>query len=352
MPRPRKHRRLPNGIKPDAVPQHVSWDEQGARWVLRWKDPETGKLRSRRVGGQDATLRSLMDASDAILGQIAVRPTAETMSALVDAYRGSADWRDLAPTTKKDYGYAIQSILGAETKGGAPVGETLARSWTPVSVRQYVDRRGESSRSRANKELRVLSILFAWGRERGLVESNPAERVKSLRVTTKARYVTDAEYEAFLAFAGQRFPYIPPAAEIAYLCRMRLAEVLSLRRSDLHEDGVWFDRRKNSRDGIATWTPRLRAAIDAALELHGKIAGLYVVRGASNGRMPESTFKTAWGRSMREWAAQGGGRFMFHDLKRKGVTDMDGDKLAASGHRSASMLKVYDLSRAKAPATR
>jgi hypothetical protein len=36
--------------------------------------------------------------------------------------------------------------------------------------------------------------------------------------------------------------------------------------------------------------------------------------------------------------------FRFHDLKRKGTTDAKGDKLAASGHKSAAMLTVYDVS--------
>jgi hypothetical protein len=68
--------------------------------------------------------------------------------------------------------------------------------------------------------------------------------------------------------------------------------------------------------------------------------------------MAESTFKRAWGRAMRSWAAAGNRRWMFHDAKRKGVTDFVGDKLAASGHRSQAMLRVYDLSRSEAKATR
>lgn len=36
-------------------------------------------------------------------------------------------------------------------------------------------------------------------------------------------------------------------------------------------------------------------------------------------------------------------RFTFHDLKRKGVSDTTGNKLDSSGHRTASMLNVYDV---------
>jgi hypothetical protein len=36
-------------------------------------------------------------------------------------------------------------------------------------------------------------------------------------------------------------------------------------------------------------------------------------------------------------------RFTLHDLKRKGVSDFEGDKLAASGHQSPQMLQIYDV---------
>jgi len=49
---------------------------------------------------------------------------------------------------------------------------------------------------------------------------------------------------------------------------------------------------------------------------------------------------------MLTYASQNDGiePFRFHDLKRKGTTDAKGDKLAASGHKSAAMLTVYDVS--------
>jgi len=41
-----------------------------------------------------------------------------------------------------------------------------------------------------------------------------------------------------------------------------------------------------------------------------------------------------------------------HDLKRKGVSDAQGDKLTASGHRSSAMLKIYDVLPLRAKSTR
>jgi len=210
-------------------------------------------------------------------------------------------------------------------------------------VRKYVDRRGQDSRSRANHELRYLKRVWSWGYERDLAPSNLPKGVSGLSTPPRTRYVEDGEYLAFLRHAAPRAPYLVPVAELAYLCRLRLAEVLDLRRSDMRDDGPFTARRKGSKDAVNAWTPRLKLAVQGALSLHGSIASLYLVPGASRGRMGESTVQAAWQRAMVEWAAQGNPRFTLHDLKRNGVSDAEGDKLAASGHRSAAMLKVYDV---------
>ena len=64
-------------------------------------------------------------------------------------------------------------------------------------------------------------------------------------------------------------------------------------------------------------------------------------------------FKSAWQRSIAKAVKKSRiERFTFHDLKRKGVSDFSGDKLLASGHHSASMLRIYDVSIGRIPATK
>ena len=66
-------------------------------------------------------------------------------------------------------------------------------------------------------------------------------------------------------------------------------------------------------------------------------------------RIQVSSLKTALARigTAAEQAAKERGiefvRFTFHDLKRKGVSDKEGDKQRVSGHRTASMLNFYDV---------
>lgn len=348
---PRKRERsakLPHGIKGDALPPYVYWDPSGnGRWMWRYRD-EDNHWRSKRIAGPMATLREIWDVYEA-----STRETqTNTLRDLVSRFEASPQWSDLGKLTQRDYQFCAAAILETTTKAGLPLADTNLSDWTPGTVRAYCDRRAEHSRSRANHELRYLRRLFSWAHERDIIASNPARGVKALKEPPRQRYVQDGEYAAFLEFAGPRYPYLVPIVELAYLCRLRLSEVLDLKRADVREDGLYAARRKGSKDALTGWSSRLRAAVDCALALHGQIASLYVIPGADRGRLKESTVQTAWQRSMTEWAARGNERWTLHDAKRKGVSDVDGDKLAASGHRSSAMLRVYDVLPSKAPATR
>jgi integrase len=316
--------------------------------MLRRYDPDTRRLSAQRLAGPRATLREIWDAYE-----LATRAApAQTVGDLVRTFQASPAWADLAPETQRDYSACAARLAEQTTRAGVPVTDTRLADWTPGAVRAYVDRRAESSRSRANHELRFLRRLFAWAAERDLMASNPARGVKTLREPPRQRYVGEGEYVAFLTHAAPRYPYLVPVAELAYLCRLRLSEVCDLRREDVSGEGLYAARRKGSKDAMTTWTPRLRDAVQGALSLHGPVASLYLIPGPTRGRMPESTVQSAWQRAMVEWAKLGNERFTLHDLKRKGISDAQGDKLAASGHRSPAMLRVYDVLPSKAPATR
>jgi integrase len=59
--------------------------------------------------------------------------------------------------------------------------------------------------------------------------------------------------------------------EIAYLCRMRLAEVVDLTDADERPEGLYIRRRKGSKDNITEWNPRLENAWKAAKDMRSKI---------------------------------------------------------------------------------
>ena len=127
-------------------------------------------------------------------------------------------------------------------------------------------------------------------------------------------------------------------------------------------NGLLIKRRKGSRDNITAWNDRLRMAWQTAISTRNAILDdrkqphpirpedRYVFISERTGdRIQVSRLKIALARvgTAADLAAKEQGidfvRFTFHDLKRKGLSDTEGIKLDASGHRIASMLNVYDV---------
>jgi len=65
--------------------------------------------------------------------------------------------------------------------------------------------------------------------------------------------------------------YVAPCMELAYLCRMRMSEVLDLTDANYLESGLLVKRRKGSKNNITEWTPRLSAAWNIAIKTRNQI---------------------------------------------------------------------------------
>lgn len=157
--------------------------------------------------------------------------------------------------------------------------------------------------------------------------------------------------------------YLASVMELAYLCRLRGIEVVTLTDANELEEGILTNRRKASRDNIVRWTPRLRTVWDGAKALRARIwefrktpipmtaSKRFIIVASHGGPLRKTSLDTAWQRFITLAIADGEidqeDRFALHDLKRRGITDTIGtraEKQEASGHRDAKMLDVYDHS--------
>lgn len=148
-----------------------------------------------------------------------------------------------------------------------------------------------------------------------------------------------------------------------YLCRLRGIETITLTDENELEEGVLTNRRKGSRDNIVRWTPRLRAAWDAAKAVRTetwdkrkkpvplRAEQRFLIVSSTGGQLSKSGLDTAFQRlilqAIEKKILTEEQRFGMHDFKRKGITDTVGtraDKQQASGHKDESMMDVYDLS--------
>jgi len=344
MARPRKKGRN--------VPPGVYFGK--GRWYYRDGTGET------KLADADATEKQVWDACVALRNGTSITAQhsaakAGTLEWLCDEYLASPRFAKRAPSTRRDYENCKKSVCVRITKDGRVFGTIPAKSITPGVLQRYLDMRGEQSPSRANKEIAFLGVVFAHGYRRELVKDNPARGLEKFEIEPRQRYVTDAEYQAVYDRAPE---WLQLCMEFAYLCRLRRGEVIGPDLTDAHgvvvglhrehvlDEGMRVIRSKGSRTQIITWTPRLKGVVKRALKLPSNPATMkHLIHDKRGQKIRSEAFKSAWGRLMKKAVRETGVKpFTFHDLKRKGVTDAEGDKLQASGHKSASMLAVYDVS--------
>jgi integrase len=123
----------------------------------------------------------------------------------------------------------------------------------------------------------------------------------------------------------------------------RVSDVLALRRADLTDEGVAFVQHKTGAKVTLRWTPDLRAAVDAALALHGPVKRLTVFYGRRNdgGSPGYQTILKQWQRAVKKAGVPDAN---LHDLRAVAVTDAHRqglDAQALAGHSSAAMTRRY-----------
>lgn len=224
----------------------------------------------------------------AALTQNAPTPKAGTLAGLIRAYRGSTEFGDLAPRTKADY-LALCDYL-------APIGDTALSKFTRPLVVKIRDKAADKlGRRRGSYVKTVLSILFAWGAERGLMADNPAAGIRDIRrdkARPKAnRPWTDAERDAVLTAAE---PRLRAALALMAFTGIDPGDAVRLRRDQIKGGSLLIDRAKT---GQAVAVPLaalagLRAALDA-MPPHDAVT---VLASASGKPWTVSGLQTAWHR--------------------------------------------------------
>lgn len=97
-----------------------------------------------------------------------------TLGLLIHQYRAHRDFLELAPRTRDDYQKCFDYLH--------PIRDTPLTRFTPPLVVHIRDKAGEQIGVRWGNYVRtVMSVLFAWGVERGFLAANPASRIKSIR---------------------------------------------------------------------------------------------------------------------------------------------------------------------------
>jgi integrase len=239
-------------------------------------------------------------------------------------------------------------------------GRMQPRTVTAVHVAQYRDARcdkhGRKAPVRANRELSLLSTVFAYGLELGWCTINPCRGVRRNRERPRTRNVEQAEYDGFLAFAraqGTTARMLAATAVLTYLTSQRRQDVLALRVSEIRDDGIHVTQLKSGGTVkvVIEWTDALRAAVADARSIERPVASMYLICNRHGQRYTDSGFKAMWNRLQVAWHEAGGTRFHYHDLRARSVGKLKADGRQAkdiTGHTTETTAeRIYDRRTAK-----
>ena len=200
----------------------------------------------------------------------------------------------------------------------------------------------------ANHDLEVLSHMFTkcieWGARVGHPMTN--KQVVKFSLPPRDRYVTDPELTAALTLASR---FIREYIALKLLVGARKGELLSIRLSDIDDEGITIHRSKGGKSSVYEWTPALREVVNAIRANRKKVGGLYLFSSrngqpyiADDGKT--SGFDSIWQRFMAKVVKAGIERFTEHDLRAKVASDTTLERAKELlGHADSSTVteKVY-----------
>ena len=267
-------------------------------------------------------------------------PDIKTYKSLAERFFKSPDFFELAAETQKDYRKYSVKVLSV-------FGDMPSDAIKPEHVRKYMDKRGLKSRTQANREKAFMSRVFRWGYERGLVKHNPTKGVKQFKEQARDRYVTDSEYSRLHSVAPE---VVKIAMELAYLCCARQADILELKKSQIIDEGILIKQSKTSVTQIKGWSPRLKDVIGQAanLPLKSGMNSIFVIHQPSGAKYTRDGFNSRWLKAKQQAKTAYPDMdfdFTFHDLKAKGISDLEGNiytKQEISGHKDVKQTARYN----------
>lgn len=347
---------IPAHIEQAKIPTGAYWSRTDRVWFTFIE--EGGKRRRRKLAGPEAIMSDLHRLLEEFAGV-----ERGTVGWLCDQFHASDKFKPLADTTKTDYEAQRRLVDAYQTKRGA-LSHVRVSALSPPFVQRVVDKIAAEHPSKANHLLRYIRRVFSWGVLRGYCTSNPAKGVEQAAERKQRRLPAPQVYMAVLAHAQAHYPvYLGVAMELAFLCRLRGIETVTLTDAHATTEGIQTNRRKGSRDTLVMWSPRLRAAWNAAIAERKRIwdrksiptpmqpSQRTVLVNVHGKPVTRQALSTLWQTLMHDMLERklitAEQRFGMHDNKRKGITETKGnraDKQDAGGHRTQAMVDVYDQS--------
>jgi integrase len=176
----------------------------------------------------------------------------------------------------------------------------------------------------------------AWSGWRGRVEPAPCLEVKAVKESGRDRYVSDEEYQAVWAKAH---PTLRDAMDLALLTGQRPADVLKIKRADIHDGALWIVQNKTGAKRAIEVVGELAKLIDRINARPRERLGPYLVQDDDGKPLRADGMRSRFTKA-REAA---GVSFQFRDIRAKAATDA-GDLSHSQvllGHKRREMTEHY-----------
>lgn len=238
----------------------------------------------------------------------------------------------------------------------------LVDAVTPQVIAQYRDAR--TAKVRANREIALLSTIFTFAREWGLIEkANPCARLRRNKETPRDFYAGQIVWDAVYAEAPQE---LRDAMDLAYLTGQRPADVLKASTADLSNGFLMVGQGKTEKrlrirlhDGADA--SNLSTFLDDLLERKA-MAGIRsssLITNQAGLRMSYAMLRNRWDEARGKAATKANAnanangdstlsamirQFQFRDIRPKAASEIDDIDHASRllGHSTEEMTKrVY-----------
>jgi integrase len=187
----------------------------------------------------------------------AIVTKASTLGALIEDYRESEDYRNLALKTKRDYQTYFDWLR--------PIVDRPLAKFNRSDVMRLRDEAAKKGWAFANCLKSVLSLLFSWGSQRGLLESNPAAGIKKLRRPKDAppanRAWADEERDVVLAEAPE---HVRPLIALMMFTGLGPKDAVALTKTSIKDGEISTSRAKTGEPVFWPMPGPLAAILHAA----------------------------------------------------------------------------------------
>ncbi len=262
-----------------------------------------------RVGKYVNLGRDLAEAIARYASLIGTARSGRTLGDVIDRYRTQVLPTKRSPKTRINESASLDRLKRV-------YGQMSPDAVDAPMLYSYLDQRktpdGKPAPVAARHEIALLGHIYAKAIRWGVTSRNPVRGIEYGERAGKRRKVELEEVTRLRELAGER---IRLAIDLAVSTGQRRGDLLTLKRTQIQDDGIVFRQSKTGAGVLIEWSPDLRAIVERAKAMTPQIPAEYLIRQPSGKPYTACGFSAIWQRLMRKYVKAGGQRFSFHDLR-------------------------------------